>query len=108
MKVEFAEVLLIDEHGALSLAQLAELSRLPREDLLELVACEALVPLDPYAPEPSFGARALLTARTAARLRADFELDAHGVVLALALLDRIDELEARVRELMAHLPHRLR
>jgi chaperone modulatory protein CbpM len=108
MKVEFAEVLLIDEHGALSLTQLAELSRLPQEDLLELVACEALVPLDPYASEPSFGAHALLTARTAARLRADFELDAHGVVLALALLDRIDELEARVRELMAQLPHRLR
>jgi len=108
MKIEFAEVLLIEEHGELSLEQLAELSRLPQEELLELVACEALVPLDPCAPEPSFGARALLTARTAARLRADFELDAHGVALALALLDRIGELEAEVRELLAHLPHRLR
>ena len=108
MKLEIAEVLMIEEHGELSLAELAELSRLSETELLELVDCEALVPIDPYAREPTFAAHAILTARTACRLRNDFELDTRGVALALALLDRIGDLEAEIRELMAHVPRRLR
>ena len=108
MRIEIAEVLMIEEHGELSLAELAELSRLSPAELLELVDYEVLAPIDPYAPQLYFAAQAILTARTACRLRDDFELDAPGVALALALLDRIGDLEAQVRELMAHVPRRLR
>ena len=108
MKFEIAEVLLIEEHGELSLAELAELSRLSETELLELVDYEALLPLDPYAREPTFAAHAIVTARTACRLRDDFELDTPGVALVLALLDRIGDLETEIRELMALVPRRMR
>jgi len=45
-------------------------------------------------------------ARTACRLRTDFELDAPGLALALTLHGRIHDLEAQLRELSALYPHR--
>ncbi len=46
----------------------------------------------------------LVAARRAARLRQTFLLDTSGLALALAYLDRIDRLEARVRELECSAP----
>jgi len=43
-------------------------------------------------------------ARRAARLRDDFGLDASGMALALAYLERIEELERRLREPECLLP----
>jgi hypothetical protein len=45
--------------------------------------------------------------RSACRLRADFELEPHGVALAISLLDRIRELEREIASLRAKMPHRL-
>ena len=95
MKIELAELTWIDEQGDCSLGELAEHARLPETEILELMECGAI---------PPRAGRALAAARTAARLRRDFELDLHGLVLAMTLLRRIDELEAELARLRAHKP----
>ena len=104
MQIEVTEVVSIEEHAVLSLAELAELSRLTEADLRELLDCGVITPLDAAATRQTFGAECLVSARAAWRLKEDFELDAQGIAFALALLDRIRELEAEVRELKARNP----
>jgi chaperone modulatory protein CbpM len=106
MKVELTEVLWLDEQEQLSLTELAGLSGLSEAELRELVDCGAIIPLDPGAEALGFRADCVVTARTACRLRTDFELDAQGLALALTLLNRIHDLEAQLRDLSAQLPHR--
>jgi chaperone modulatory protein CbpM len=106
--MQITEVLLLEEHGAVSLAELAELTRWSEGELLELIDHGVITPDDPQAAKLTFGAQCIVAARTAHRLRDDFELDAQGVAVALALLDRIDALEARIRDLIAQQPRRLR
>lgn len=98
MKVEVTEVVWVEE---CSLAELAERSRLPEAVLQELIDCGLLSPCDHAASPLRFDSVALAAARAAARLRNDFELDAAGTSVALALLRRIGELEAEVQRLGA-------
>lgn len=109
MRLEVTEVLWLEQHE-LSLAELAELSGLPPALLEDLLDCGVIVPLELQGAraERRFGASALQTARTAGRLRADFELDVQSLVLALGLLERVADLEAQLRELRAQLPQRIR
>ena len=83
--------------------QLVSASGLPEVDVRELVRYGALVPRDPAAPVWTFEARWLVVARTASRLRHDFELDAHGLSVVLSYVERIDTLEAELRRLRAQL-----
>ncbi|MGH8284027.1 MAG: chaperone modulator CbpM [Gammaproteobacteria bacterium] len=106
MRVELTEVLWLDEHYELSLRELAELTGLPEAEILELVDCGAITPLAPEAPAWTFGADCVTAARTAARLRRDFDLDSQGLALALTLIEHVNALEARLRQLDAQLPHR--
>lgn len=108
MSMELVDVHLLDEHSELSLVELAEYSGLSREVLLELVDCGAILPKNPDEATIHFAARWVVTARTACRLREDFELDTEGVALALSLLARIRELEAQIGDLSAQLPRRVR
>jgi chaperone modulatory protein CbpM len=105
MKFELTQVHWLDEHQSLTLVELAELSGLPTAALGDLVDSGALRPLDTAAEEYSFGAECLAAARIAARLRNDFELNSTGLALALTLLQRVHELESRLRDLQARLPH---
>ena len=107
MRMEIAEALWLDEHCAFSLTELAALSGLSEAELLQLMDYEALPPAR-AAAEIRFGADCLVIARTACRLRDDFDLDAGGLALALKLLERIHDLEARLRALDAQLPRRYR
>jgi chaperone modulatory protein CbpM len=111
MRIEATEVIWFEQH-VLSLAELAELSGLPRPVLEELLDCGAIAPIESAgaaaAAEQRFGAVALGAARTARRLRADFELDVQALIVALGLLDRVAELEAQVRDLRARQPQRAR
>jgi len=91
-------------HYELSVAELCELSGLSEAELHELVDCGVLAPLDPDAPAWRFGADRLTIARSASRLRRDFELDAHGLALMVALLERVRDLEAQLRDLRARFP----
>jgi chaperone modulatory protein CbpM len=101
MRIEITEVLRLEEHRELSLAELADLSCLSEAELQELRDNGVIVPVNPAASQQTFAAHCLIAARTAARLREDFELDAQGIALALALLDRIRALEADLRDLKA-------
>ena len=75
-------------------------------ELHELEDCGAIVPVNPDADAAAqtFSADYLVLARTACRLRNDFELDTQGLAVALALLDRVRSLETELRDLRAQLP----
>ncbi len=94
---------LLDERTEVEFAELLSVWRFSREELIELVEQGALEPSGGSEPGWRFPSGALATVRSAARLRAAFDLDTPGLVLALDLLERIDELQRRVRELECQL-----
>ena len=108
MRIELSEVVWLDEQRELTLAELAELSGLSEAELHELEDCGAIAPIDPDAGTQMFSAHYLVLARTACRLRNDFELNTQGLAVALALLDRVRTLETELRELRAQLPSLIR
>ena len=104
MKVELTETVWLDERGAVTLVELSQCSGLTERELRDLVELGALEPVDPDAPEWSFTARCISAARTASRLRNDFELDSPGLALVLSLIERVQELESAMQRLNARLP----
>lgn len=104
MPPEPADPVWLTENHAFSLTELAELSGLTEAELRELVDYGAVTPIDPESSPWVFSGKCLLTVRTACRLRVSFDLEPHGVALLVTLLERIEELEARVRDLRAQLP----
>ncbi len=108
MSLEHTEAMWLDEHGELTIVELTQCSGLTAEEISELVELGALAPSAARGPEPVFSSACIAAARTAARLRDDFEVDTHGLALALTLLERIQALEAELRAATAQLPRRLR
>jgi hypothetical protein len=106
MKIEQAAWL--HEHYEFSLEELCELSGLSEAELRELVDHGVLAPIEPGAQHWNFSADRLVLARSARRLRKDFDLDTHGVALVVTLLERVRDLEAELRDLRAKLPGRQR
>ena len=104
MKIELTEVLWMDQYQELSLADLARLSGLPEAELSKLVDCGAIVPVNTDSTEWIFDAGCLVVAKTACRLRNDFELDTQGLSVALTLINRIHNLETQLHDLRAQLP----
>jgi len=86
----------------ISIVELASCAGLSEAEVRELVEYGALAPAD--ATRWTFGATCVARVRTAARLRADLELDAAAFALVMRFLERIDELESRVRVLSAQAP----
>lgn len=98
------EVLWLDEHRVVSLTELVEVSGLGEGELLELVHSGALPARDVPGGGIAFSARVVTMARTACRLRDDFELDTRGLAVALRLLERVRDLEGEVARLRAQAP----
>lgn len=98
------EVMWLDEHRAITLTELIEVSGLTEHELLELVHAGAIPAREPAGPVYTFSAQVVTVARTACRLRDDLELDVRGVGVALRLLERVSELEAEIARLRAQLP----
>ena len=103
MSIE-TEVLWLDEHREVSLREMVEISGLRDAVLLELVHIGALPTRDTGGGGYSFSARVVTVARTACRLRNDFELDTHGLGVALKLLERVRGLEEEIARLRAQMP----
>ena len=103
MSVPTDDAVRLDSVTEITWTQLLSASGLPEGELRELVHYGALVPRNPDAPAWTFEARWLVVARTASRLRHDFELDPHGVSVVLSYVERIEQLEAEVRKLRAQL-----
>jgi len=104
MTSEHREALWPDEDQRLPLREFCDLSGLSEAELRELVDYGALAPADVATGQWVFSARSITVARTARRLREEFELEPHGITMVLAYLDRIRELEQALRELRAQLP----
>jgi chaperone modulatory protein CbpM len=116
MKVELTEAQWLHEQAEISVEQLAELTGLSPELLRELVDYGALIPVNAAPPgdaespdvqvseQWSFAADCVVAVRTARRLRDDFELDPNALSVALMLIERIQKLEAQLRELRSQLP----
>lgn len=97
MIVDLTEVTWLEEGEEFSLGELALRSRLTPAEIMELVECGALPSREHGVGQQRFPGHALPVARTAARLRDDFEMDLRGVALALTLLRRIEALERQLR-----------
>jgi len=95
--------LVLNEVTLVTLTELAESSGLSTVEIRELVELGAFEPRA-EGPEWLFTARSIELARTARRLRADFELSTPGLALVLAYVERIRELERRLHELECQLP----
>jgi len=94
----------LHERYELTLVELCELSGLSESELRVLVEFGAIAPTDPDASDWTFSAERLVVARSASRLRKDFDLDAQGLALAVALLERVRDLEEQLRDLRARIP----
>lgn len=103
MNIE-TEVLWLDEHLVVSLRELTEVSGLAEAELLELVHSGALPVREVAGEAYTFSARVVTVARTACRLRDDFDLDARGLSVALKLLERVRDLEEEIARLRAQMP----
>lgn len=104
MRVELTEVQWVNVRQELPLREFVQRSGLAESDLRYLVESGVLAPLDPQAPAWSFSADCLPLARAAGRLRQSFDLEGQGLAVALTLIERVQELEARLRDLEAQLP----
>jgi chaperone modulatory protein CbpM len=102
--VSDTEVLWLDEHRVVSLAELVEASGLSSEELLELVQGGAIQAREIRGTHYTFSARVIAVARTAGRLRDELELDMTGLGVALRLLERVHQLEREIAGLRALLP----
>jgi chaperone modulatory protein CbpM len=101
MATEHEEALWLHSGTRISIAELAQFSGFAESMLRELVEYGVLTPADPH--EWVFSAECVARLRTAARLRDDLELDAEALALVLSFLERIQRLEAEVRDLTAQL-----
>jgi chaperone modulatory protein CbpM len=123
MKPDLTEAQWLHDQAELSIEQLVELTGLSRELLRELVDYGALSPVNPPVsartpadegspsqPEAqwTFAADCVVAVRTVRRLRDDFDLDANALSVALTLIERIQKLEAQLRDLQTQFPRQRR
>ena len=92
-------VQLLDRTTRLALTDMLRLSGLSRAELQELVEFGALEPDAPRIEDWTFPARIAFLAHRAQGLRLAFDLDSEATSLVLGLLERIDDMEERLREL---------
>ena len=105
MPTHIVEAVWLNDAGLCTLEQLAECSGLTQAEIQDLVEMGEIVPTSVDAENYLYQTHYIVIARTARRLRDDFELDAHGLAMALNLLGRIRELENQLDAAYAKLPH---
>lgn len=94
----------LDARHLLTVVELADQSGLSVAEVTELVECGVFAPAADFTEAQRYPAQCVVIARTAARLRTDFELPPSGLGLAVRLVERIRELEAQVQDLRARMP----
>ncbi len=101
MRIERTEVLWIEHRSDYTADEVASLSGLSPDVVEALVDCGALPTTDAATESAAFTTESLVLARAALRLQAHFELDEHGLAVAVSLMRRVRALEARVAALRA-------
>ena len=99
MNIDFTELVWLDHHHEVSLAELAELSGLAQEELRQLVDSGALIPTNSDDKQWSFSGQFGVSTRTLCRLKQDVELEPNAFALTLVFLERIRTLELKLQEL---------
>jgi chaperone modulatory protein CbpM len=97
MNINHSEWICLDEHGVCTEQHLTEVSGLSNEELNDLIDNGVIIPIEDALRPKTFSLHYIVIAKRARRLRDDFELDQHGVVLALTLMRRIDELQQELK-----------
>jgi len=96
----------VNEYREVSIVEVSRFCGLSEAEIGELVEYGALIPSDTQEHELRFRAECLDRLRRASRLCHDLELELPAMALVLSFLERIDTLEAQVRQLSAQLPER--
>lgn len=96
MTIRTVEAVWLNTSDICSLEHIVEVSGLARNDILDLVETGVLTPSNDDPHNYFFHTECIVVARTARRLRDDFELDPQGLALAMRLLGRIKELETEL------------
>jgi chaperone modulatory protein CbpM len=99
MKQIILDGILLDEQAELTLHDLSRVCSSSAEWIIELVQEGALEPIDYQQTQWRFPATSLQRVRAARRLQRDLNINLAGVALALDLLDEIETLESRLRQL---------
>lgn len=98
-----ADSALLDDTSQITFFELQQASGLSSQEIVEFVEVGVFEQVSADRQTWAFSARCIGQARTALRLRKDFELNTEGIALALTYLDRIHTLEARLREVECQL-----
>jgi chaperone modulatory protein CbpM len=101
MESKVLDAVWLNESGSCTMVHLAEVSGLDSAELQMLVDSGTLTPLPDAGGSLAFASVAMQAARTARRLRDDFELNPSGLALAMRLLERVDALEREMARLRA-------
>ena len=89
--------ILTDEEEEVTLLRLCQLCGHSQEEILEMVSEGIVEARGPYRQRWRFSYRSVERVRKAGRLKKDFDLNLSGVGLVVELLDRIEELEQRLK-----------
>lgn len=90
---------LLDEDVEMTLAQLCQACELSEAQIIELVEQGIIDPLGPEPAEWRFVSVSLRRVRITRNLQRDLGVNAPGAALALELLEEIEELRSRLRQL---------
>lgn len=90
---------IVEDHIEFTLIELSQACQADSAQLIELVEEGALMPSGSDASTWRFDGSALRRASAALRLARDLRLNAAGVALVLDLLDEVDTLRSRLRQL---------
>lgn len=101
MNIQIAEWTLLNDQNACSITYLCAVSGLSEKEINDLIDHDLITPIDDQAKIKNFPLHSLVTANNARRLRDDFELDNHGMILALTLTQRINDLQMELKLLRA-------
>jgi chaperone modulatory protein CbpM len=95
MTLDNSELTWLDEHHEVSFDDLAELSGLSVQEILQLVESGALIPSKPDATSTMwvFSSHSVISIRKLSRLKHDFELEPNALSLVMIFLERIRILE---------------
>lgn len=101
MNRQLSESTWLNDGDVCRIEYLAEVSGLSIEEIDDLVEIGVIAPAEAAARPMLFELCHVLTVKRARRLRDDFQLDPHGVALALTLIQRISDLQAELEALRA-------
>lgn len=87
----------------LTLIELSQASGLTGEEIIDLIELGVFEARRGEANEWILEATTVSLAKRASRLRSDFDLGTPGIALALAYLEKIESLEARLKELQCQI-----